>query len=139
MSAESIIEMALDYSKKYQKNIHKLIFDLGIRIEYILSDINITAFTETVRDIHTIFINESLYGLEKEFILTHEVAHILLHDEIIRSFVNRLNNNSKQEREANIFTTVFLGCTYNDSINTNIQKIINGIYADHLIFYKKRI
>lgn len=72
--------------------------------------------------------NEYIYlsnedGINKEFILAHELGHAILHYEEGQMFYNPLLNKGKLEREANYFATLLLykDLVIEDGIETKQQ------------------
>lgn len=56
---------------------------------------------------NNIIINDSLDPIQENFIILHELGHILLHDSKANCFIP-LNYQSKEEREANYFAIKML-------------------------------
>lgn len=134
MLSPKFIKTILEYSKKYDNNIYSLINELDIVIiknPFFLKEI---ALTVSYEGIDLILISPSLNEYERQFVLAHEVAHILFHDKNTRAFSKIYNNKDKFETEANLFATLFLQLNYSDNINNLVQKTINYIYSNYIIF-----
>ncbi|WP_067141194.1 ImmA/IrrE family metallo-endopeptidase [Oceanivirga salmonicida] len=132
MFNKDIIKISLTLKNEYS-NIYKLLNEHNVKV--ITHNLNslIPAFTNNIEGINTIIIDENLPEDEKKFILCHEFAHILFHDNAIRYFSKIHNNADKFELQANIFATIFTGYKYNNNFSDNyIQKIINYIYINYL-------
>lgn len=124
---DNIIKIALDYKNKYG-DIKKLLQYLNVKITYCYLE-NIKACT--VENI--IFLSENIEDYEKDFVIAHELGHIILHDKEIRRFSKiETFKGSREETEANLFATVFLGYRYNDVYTNDIQRIVNNIYCTYL-------
>lgn len=122
-----IINIALDYKKRFT-SIERLIDFLDVKIVYIHLE---TLKACTVKNI--IFLSYDVQDYEKDFIIAHELGHIILHDEQIRHFSKiETFKGSREETQANLFATVFLGYKYNDVYTNDIQRIVNNIYCNYL-------
>lgn len=131
MYNKQIISEALKLRKTYDNNIYKLIKDLDIIVLNKIIDANLLSLTFSAKNINTILINSQCPNEYKDFVLAHEVSHILHHDNAQRGFSVIFNNKDKFEYQANIFATVFLGCEYRDcSQDDSIQKIINYVLCN---------
>ncbi len=128
-----VIQLALQYARKYDNNINNLINDLDIKVNKISLD-NLYGFTVNVNDKDNIYINHNDNSTYMDYIMTHEVAHVLLHDGNSRMFTTIINSKDKEELQANLFATIFLGYQYQDCDKDNvIQKIINYIHCNYRI------
>lgn len=142
MQMSELIEYTLKLKNEYNSNINALINDgeHNIKIEYI-EDIkenkSVYAYNFKIYDTFYIFLNPSVVNeTNKDFVIAHELAHILLHDDTCRMFnSNCINPTDKLETQANLFATIFLGYEYSDyktAYNT-IQKVINYIHTNFKI------
>lgn len=122
-----MIEEVVRYSNKL-KNEYSSIEELLDENDIILIEdeyINeLEAYTIKIRNKDFIVINKKIRGLERNFIICHEIYHILKHDIDSRCF-SRIRGNDRCEIEANIFSIFFLGIQNYISTNTKISKIIN--------------
>lgn len=132
-----LIEYTLRLKNEYNSNINALINngEHNIKIEYI-EDIkenkSVYAYNFKMYDTFYIFLNPSVVNeSNKDFVIAHELAHILLHDENMRTFSNLGLKNDKLETQANLFATYFLGYEYRDcDSNDDVQKAINYIHCN---------
>ena len=118
-----VIQNSNIIKRKYSSNIYRMLKDNNISVitdEY-LSEIR--AYTLKIRNKDVIVIDSNLDEIEYNFVLCHEIYHILSHDDNTRCF-SRIINNDRFELEANIFAVIFLGLTYVPN-NSDICKIIN--------------
>lgn len=130
MQIQTIVALALEYRKKYDNNIYQLLDEIGIKLKFYELN-SCMGLTFNINGEKYILLDTKEKETENfEFIIAHELAHILLHNDSIRSFHNLTNHTSKLEMEANVFATVFLDCRYNDYNLTKIQKIINTTLAN---------
>lgn len=137
MQMSELIEYTLRLKNEYNSNINALINDgeHNIRIEYI-EDIkenkSVYAYNFKIYDTFYIFLNPSVVNeTNKDFVIAHELAHVLLHDENLRTFSNLGIMTDKFETQANLFATYFLGYEYRDCDNNDeIQKVINYIHCN---------
>lgn len=127
------IKTAVDYAKRYDNNIYSLIKDLNIKVNKIDLE-NLYGFTVNMNGNSFLYVNCNIDEYSQEYIIAHEIGHILLHDNKLREFNKIANNKNKEELQANLFATIFLGCVYKDCNNDNvIQKIINYIHCNYPI------
>lgn len=137
MQMSELIEYTLRLKNEYNSNINALINngEHNIRIEYI-EDIrenkSVYAYNFKIYDTFYIFLNPSVVNeTNKDFVIAHELAHVLLHDENLRTFSNLGIMTDKFETQANLFATYFLGYEYRDCDNNDeIQKVINYIHCN---------
>lgn len=137
MQMSELIEYTLKLKNEYNSNINALINngEHNIRIEYI-EDIrenkSVYAYNFKIYDTFYIFLNPSVVNeTNKDFVIAHELAHVLLHDENLRTFSNLGIMTDKFETQANLFATYFLGYEYRDCDNDDeIQKVINYIHCN---------
>lgn len=137
MQMSELIEYTLRLKNEYNSNINALINDgeHNIKIEYI-EDIrenkSVYAYNFKIYDTFYIFLNPSVVNeTNKDFVIAHELAHVLLHDENLRTFSNLGIMTDKFETQANLFATYFLGFEYRDcDSNDEIQKVINYIHCN---------
>lgn len=129
MTSKFIVETALKLQREYG-NIYKLIKEKGIVLKYVNLDGDIKGLSID----NIIFINSNISNFDKEFVIAHEVGHYELHDDSIRQFSKiEAFKGSREETQANLFATVFLGANYKDCDNDEeIQKIINYIWCNYL-------
>ena len=128
MNSQTIINLALKLSKKYG-NVYSYIKENGIILKNVDIDMDIKGLSFQ----NIIFINSNVKDYEKDFIIAHELGHIILHDEQIRRFSKiETFKGSREETQANLFATVFLGYQYNDVYKNDIQCIVNNIYCNYL-------
>lgn len=133
MLIADLIKYTLKLKEKYDSNINHFIQDLNfnIKIEYIEfeDNKNIFAYNFKAYDSYYIFLNsKTVNSINKDFVLSHELAHILLHDDNSRMFNSICVPTDKFETQANIFATFFLGYEYREcSKDDKIQKVINYI------------
>lgn len=137
MQMSELIEYTLRLKNEYNSNINALINngEHNIKIEYI-EDIrenkSVYAYNFKIYDTFYIFLNPSVVNeTNKDFVIAHELAHVLLHDENLRTFSNLGIMTDKFETQANLFATYFLGYEYRDCDNNDeIQKVINYIHCN---------
>lgn len=137
MQMSELIEYTLRLKNEYNSNINALINngEHNIKIEYI-EDIrenkSVYAYNFKIYDTFYIFLNPSVVNeTNKDFVIAHELAHVLLHDENLRTFSNLGIMTDKFETQANLFATYFLGFEYRDcDSNDEIQKVINYIHCN---------
>lgn len=137
MQMSELIEYTLRLKNEYNSNINALINngEHNIKIEYI-EDIkenkSVYAYNFKIYDTFYIFLNPSVVNeTNKDFVIAHELAHVLLHDENLRTFSNLGIMTDKFETQANLFATYFLGYEYRDCDNDDeIQKVINYIHCN---------
>lgn len=137
MQMSGLIEYTLRLKNEYNSNINALINngEHNIKIEYI-EDIrenkSVYAYNFKIYDTFYIFLNPSVVNeTNKDFVIAHELAHVLLHDENLRTFSNLGIMTDKFETQANLFATYFLGYEYRDcDSNDEIQKVINYIHCN---------
>lgn len=130
-SHHNLIKQAIKLREKY--TINELLNKYNCIVDYTDIDTSIRGYTTNIyNNYNLIVINSYLDNQEKEFVLVHELAHIILHDKISRTFFYNIKTNSF-ETEANLFAVVFLGYSYNETIKHNIQKIINNVYTTYLV------
>lgn len=130
MTTIDIIKKSLEMKDKYNSNIFELIEDLNIRL-YKINDIeDVDAFTTTINNIPCIFINSNLENYEKSYTLSHEVGHILFHDDTLRQFSKIVCKNT-EEIQADIFATIFGDFTYKDDCGHWLQKKVNYIISNY--------
>ena len=138
MQMSELIEYTLRLKNEYNSNINALINngEHNIKIEYI-EDIkenkSVYAYNFKMYDTFYIFLNPSVVNENnKDFVIAHELAHILLHDENMRTFSNLIGlKTDKLETQANLFATYFLGYEYRDCDNNDdVQKAINYIHCN---------
>lgn len=133
MLIADLIKYTLKLKEKYDSNINHFIQDLNfnVKIEYIEfeDNKNIFAYNFKAYDSYYIFLNsKTVNSINKDFVLSHELAHILLHDDDSRMFNSICVPTDKFETQANIFATFFLGYEYREcSKDDKIQKVINYI------------
>ncbi|WP_288847731.1 ImmA/IrrE family metallo-endopeptidase [uncultured Sneathia sp.] len=129
-----LIAYTLKLKNEYNSNINTLINngEHNIRIEYIEENKSVYAYNFKIYDTFYIFLNPSVVNENnKDFVIAHELAHVLLHDENLRIFSNLGLKTDKFETQANLFATYFLGYEYRDCNNDNeIQKVINYIHCN---------
>lgn len=131
MNNDVAIKTAVDYAKRYDNNVYALIKDLDIKVHKIDLE-SLYGFTANINGINFIYVNYNLNEYSQEFIIAHEIGHIILHDNKLREFNKIANIKNKEELQANLFATIFLDCVYKDCSNDNvIQKIINYIYCNY--------
>lgn len=136
MLIADLIKYTLELKEKYDSNINHLIQDLNfnIKIEYIEfeDNKNIFAYNFKAYDSYYIFLNsKTVNNINKDFVLSHELAHILLHDNNSRMFNSICIPTDKFETQANLFATYFLGYEYRDcNKDDKIQKVINYIHCN---------
>lgn len=137
MQMSELIEYTLRLKNEYNSNINALINngEHNIKIEYI-EDIrenkSVYAYNFKIYDTFYIFLNPSVVNeTNKDFVIAHELAHVLLHDENLRTFSNLGLKTDKFETQANLFATYFLGYEYRDCDNNDdVQKAINYIHCN---------
>lgn len=137
MQMSELIEYTLRLKNEYNSNINALINngEHNIKIEYI-EDIrenkSVYAYNFKIYDTFYIFLNPSVVNeTNKDFVVAHELAHVLLHDENMRTFSNLGLKTDKLETQANLFATYFLGYEYRDCDNNDdVQKAINYIHCN---------
>ncbi len=122
------VEYALNLKKEYSSNLKKLINDYDISIIEDDSIEEISAYTLSMRDKSLVVVYSNLEGLEKDFVICHEVYHILNHDLVNRCF-SKVIGTDRYELEANIFVLIFLNIGNISDSNTKISKIINSTYS----------
>lgn len=122
------VEYALNLKKEYSSNLKKLINDYDISIIEDDSIEEISAYTLSMRDKSLVVVYSNLEGLEKDFVICHEVYHILNHDLVNRCF-SKVIGTDRYELEANIFALIFLNIGNISDSNTKISKIINSTYS----------
>lgn len=132
-----LIEYTLRLKNEYNSNINALINngEHNIKIEYIedmKENKSVYAYNFKMYDTFYIFLNPSVVNENnKDFVIAHELAHILLHDENMRTFSNLGLKTDKLETQANLFATYFLGHEYRDCDNNDdVQKAINYIHCN---------
>lgn len=136
MLIADLIKYTLKLKEKYDSNINHFIQDLNfnIKIEYIEfeDNKNIFAYNFKAYDSYYIFLNsKTVNSINKDFVLSHELAHILLHDDNSRMFNSICVPTDKFETQANLFATYFLGYEYRDcNKDDKIQKVINYIHCN---------
>ncbi|WP_064580854.1 ImmA/IrrE family metallo-endopeptidase [Streptobacillus moniliformis] len=128
-----IIKEAISLKDTY-KDIYKLVNEKNIIIIY--NNHNNDKFKACTYE-NIIFLNSNIENYQKEFVLAHELAHFLFHDNNIRHFSKfETLKSSKEELQANLFATVFLGYRYQYNLNNcPIQKIVNYIHCNFLNNY----
>lgn len=137
MNINKIVDLALKLRNRFD-NVYSLLKEYDIEIFYKPLGTNCLACTIKCLDSNVILINSNkdIKDFEKNFIIAHEIAHILLHDEIIRKYTNTVFiKTKKEETEADLFSTIFLGCDYTVSCY-NLQERINyicGILASNQV------
>lgn len=130
MKNDKVIQLAFEYAKKYDNNVYSLIKDLDIELHKIDLD-ELFGFTVNINNRNLIYVNSNSPNYIN-FIIAHEIGHVILHDSKLREFNKMIDNKNKEELQANLFATMFLGCIYQDCTNDNyIQKIINNIYCNY--------
>lgn len=129
-----IIKYTINMKEKYS-SVNSLINDFNIKVQYIeLESNNIYAINFKAYGTFFIFLNSNIINeYNRDFILAHETAHILLHDDTCRMFNALCFNSDKFEIQANLFATVFLEYSYNDTVNNPIQKAVNYIHCNYRI------
>lgn len=137
MQMSELIEYTLRLKNEYNSNINALINngEHNIKIEYIedmKENKSVYAYNFKMYDTFYIFLNPSVVNeTNKDFVIAHELAHVLLHDENLRTFSNLGIMTDKFETQANLFATYFLGYEYRDCDNDDeIQKVINYIHCN---------
>lgn len=138
MQMSELIEYTLRLKNEYNSNINALINngEHNIKIEYIedmKENKSVYAYNFKMYDTFYIFLNPSVVNENnKDFVIAHELAHILLHDENMRTFSNLIGlKTDKLETQANLFATYFLGYEYRDCDNNDdVQKAINYIHCN---------
>lgn len=136
MLIADLIKYTLELKEKYDSNINHLIQDLNfnLHIKYIEfeDNKNIFAYNFKAYDSYYIFLNsKTVNNINKDFVLSHELAHILLHDNNSRMFNSICIPTDKFETQANLFATYFLGYEYRDcNKDDKIQKVINYIHCN---------
>lgn len=136
MLITDLIKYTLELKEKYDSNINHLIQDLNfsLHIKYIEfeDNKNIFAYNFKAYDSYYIFLNsKTVNNINKDFVLSHELAHILLHDNNSRMFNSICIPTDKFETQANLFATYFLGYEYRDcNKDDKIQKVINYIHCN---------
>ena len=133
MTLKHVIDTAQRLLKEYG-NIYNLIKDKGIILKYIDLDSSIRGLSID----NIIFINSNISNFDKEFVIAHEVGHYELHDDSARQFSKiEAFKGSREETQANLFATVFLGAVYKDcNSDDEVQKIINYIWCNYLNNFK---
>lgn len=122
------IEYALKLNKEYSGNLKRLINDYDITVIEDDSIEEIGAYTLSMRNRNLIVVYSYLDGIEKKFVLCHEIYHILKHNVVNRCFSNIIGTD-RYELEANIFSLVFLNLSNFIDIDTKIYKIINRTFS----------
>lgn len=140
MNIQDTIKYTIDIKNKYS-SVDSLINDYNIKVKYIeLESSNIYASNFKAYGTFFILLNSNVIDeYNRDFVLAHEMAHILLHDDTCRMFDTLCYNSDKFEVQANLFATLFLGYGYNVDNNNPIQKIINYIHCNYRICDMTRI
>lgn len=119
-----VVEYAINLRKDYSGSIKNILDENDILIISDDTIEDIGAYTIKIRDKEIIVIYSGLEYIEKDFVILHEIYHILNHDIINRCF-SKILGTDRFELEANIFALVFLNLEIYLNEDTKISKIIN--------------
>lgn len=127
--SSKFIKEIIKLKEKY--TITQLLKKYNCHIEY-TDNVDIKGCTINIGNENLILLNSNLNKYDKHFILLHELAHIILHNDNERIFYYN-KTFSSLETEANLFATIFGDYTYNEFHKSDIQKTINNIYINYLV------
>ncbi|MGY3779297.1 ImmA/IrrE family metallo-endopeptidase [Isobaculum melis] len=99
---------------------------------------NILGMKSTNKRINVIYVNINTDENKQQFIIAHELAHILLHKGIDTPFMKRVSSNSfipKIEREANEFAIKLLTSNYSYYENCTIFQVMDDLGIPHDLHY----
>ncbi|WP_068449231.1 ImmA/IrrE family metallo-endopeptidase [Caviibacter abscessus] len=128
MQVKDIINLTYQLKKECNNDINQLLDKYNCEIMYLDFD-NILGYNHRIKDINYIYINKNIPAHNQEFVLLHEIGHIILHDKDCRYFLKGCMH-ERTEFQANLFATLFLDCQvkYNYT-NDYIQKVINNVLS----------
>lgn len=121
---KEIIQECKKIKREHNSSLYNLLNDNDIMIVPDSTLYDIKAYTLTIKNKNVIVINTELDEYEYNFVLCHEIFHILNHDDTSRCFT-RIFNTDRYELQANIFAVVFLDYKYSYA-QTEIQRIVNN-------------
>lgn len=120
---KEVISYAKECQKKYDGSLKNLLFENDVDVIYDDNIAAISAYTLSIRGKNIIVVDSNLQYFEHDFVVCHEMFHILKHDTTNRCF-SKIIGTDRFELEANIFSLIFLNLNnifYGDS---KICKII---------------
>lgn len=143
MSLDGLITEAFKFVELHGvDNVRGLCKDYGVVIEEF--EIEGSSLYATVYDdcilLNTSVINER----DLSFIIAHELAHKILHHDVYGKalYFSDVKSRGKEEKEANVFATIFTGRVYEELYDSKVQKVINYIYLNYLMNnekYRKKV